>query len=226
MSMGLVGRKCGMTRRLTENGEAIPVTVIEVAPNRIVQIKTKQGDGYHALQVTTGIRHPSRVNKAMAGHYAKAQVEPGEALWEFRLSDDEYSQFDQLTAGKEIGVEIFREGQYVDVTGITQGKGFAGVVKRHHFKTQDATHGNSLAHRAPGSIGQNQTPGRVFKGKKMAGQMGNCKQTIQNLRIVAIDEKRHVILVRGGVPGPRGNYVLLHLAVKKDQALEGVRDGA
>ena len=228
MSIGLVGRKCGMTRQVTEAGAVVAVSVIEVAPNRIVQIKTKERDGYHALQVTTGVRRPLRVSKPMGGHCAKAEVQPGDGLWEFRLDDagDDYAEREELAPGKEIKVGLFSEGQYVDVTGVTQGKGFAGVVKRHHFSMQGATHGNSLSHRAPGSIGQNQTPGRVFKGKKMAGQMGNCRRTIQNLMIVKVDSERNLILVRGGVPGSRGNYVMLHLAVKKNQPLGGQTDGA
>ena len=210
MAIGLVGRKCGMTRVFAESGEAIPVTVVHIEPNTITQIKTEATDGYNAIQVTTGIRKRSRVNKPAAGHFAKAKVEPGLGLWEFRV--DNISE--ELTVGAEIKVDHFEAGQIVDVTGISKGKGFAGGVKRHNFAMQDATHGNSLSHRAPGSIGQNQTPGRVFKGKKMAGQMGNVRKTVQTLEVVRIDVERNVLLVKGGVPGAPGGMLILKPAVK------------
>ena len=212
MSVGIVGRKCGMTRIYTEAGESIPVTVIEAAPNRITQVKTVENDGYRALQITAGSKKASRVNKAAAGHFAKASVEAGNVLREFLLGEDEY---EEAKPGDAITVEIFAEGQPVDVTGISKGKGFAGVVKRHNFRTQDATHGNSLSHRAPGSIGQCQTPGRVFKGKKMAGQMGNVKCTVQNQELVKVDLERNLLLVKGTVPGAPGGMVMVKPAVKK-----------
>ncbi len=211
MTIGLVGRKRGMTRVFTEDGASIPVTVIEAQPNRITQVKTEETDGYRALQVTTGSRKPSRVTKPQAGHFAKAKVEAGDLMTEFRLADGEGDDFE---AGNEIKVDVFAEGQKVDVTGTTIGKGFAGTVKRHNFRTQDATHGNSLAHRAPGSIGQNQTPGRVFKGKKMSGHMGNVRRTAQNLEVVRVDEDRNLLLIRGAVPGHKGGSVIVRPAVK------------
>jgi large subunit ribosomal protein L3 len=211
MAIGVIGRKCGMTRVFTEDGVAVPVTVVEVEPNRIAQVKTVDTDGYNALQVTVGSRRASRVIKPMAGHFAKAGVEAGRALMEFRLADGEG---EGLEAGSEIKVDIFEEGQIVDVSGTSIGKGFAGVIKRHNFQMQDATHGNSLAHRAPGSIGQNQTPGRVFKGKKMAGHMGNKKRTTQNLEIVRVDVERNLLLIKGAVPGSKGNDVVVLPAVK------------
>ena len=211
MAIGLVGRKCGMTRVFTDEGESIPVTVIEALPNRITQVKTAETDGYRAIQVTVGGVKASRVTKPLAGQYAKAQQEPGEGLWEFRLEEGEG---DELAPGGEVKVDLFQDGQLVDVTGTSKGKGFAGTVKRHNFRTQDATHGNSLAHRAPGSIGQNQTPGRVFKGKKMAGQMGNVRRTSSNAQVVRIDAERNLILVKGGVPGAAGGRVVLRPAVK------------
>ncbi|MEN8168610.1 MAG: 50S ribosomal protein L3 [Pseudomonadota bacterium] len=211
MAIGVIGRKCGMTRVFTEDGVAVPVTVVEVEPNRIAQVKTVDTDGYNALQVTVGSRRASRVIKPMAGHFAKAGVEAGRALMEFRLADGEG---EGLEAGSEIKVDIFEEGQIVDVTGTSIGKGFAGVIKRHNFQMQDATHGNSLAHRAPGSIGQNQTPGRVFKGKKMAGHMGNKKRTTQNLEIVRVDVERNLLLIKGALPGSKGNDVVVLPAVK------------
>ncbi|WJW75048.1 50S ribosomal protein L3 [Thiohalobacter sp. IOR34] len=211
MTIGLVGRKAGMTRIFTEEGASIPVTVIEVEPNRVTQLRTLEKDGYRALQVTTGSRRASRVTKPLAGHYAKAGVEPGRGLWEFRLGDGEGEDFE---VGAEIKVDIFEPGQKVDVTGTTIGKGFQGGVKRHHFRTQDATHGNSLSHRAPGSIGQNQTPGRVFKGKKMAGHMGNVRRTQQTLEVVRVDAERNLLLIKGSVPGARGGDVIVRPAVK------------
>ncbi len=211
MPIGLVGRKCGMTRIFTEAGESIPVTVIEALPNRISQLKTVDRDGYRAVQVTVGTRQPDRVAKAQMGHFAKADVAPGDSLWEFRLDDDEG---EELAAGADIKVDVFENGQRVDVVGTSKGKGFAGAVKRHHFAMQDATHGNSLAHRAPGSIGQNQTPGRVVKGKKMPGQMGNVRRTVPNLEIIRVDAERNLLLVKGGVPGAPGRHVIVRPAVK------------
>ena len=211
MTMGLVGRKCGMTRVFTEEGESIPVTVIEAQPNRITQVKTVENDGYRALQVSAGSRKASRVSKPQAGHFAQAKVEAGDLITEFRLPESDEAEYE---IGSELGVDLFEEGQIVDVIGTSIGKGFAGTVKRHNFRTQDATHGNSLAHRAPGSIGQNQTPGRVFKGKKMSGHMGNVRRTVQNLRVVRVDAERNVLLVRGAVPGHKGGRVIVRPAVK------------
>ena len=212
MVLGLVGRKCGMTQIFTEDGNAIPVTVVEVEPNRITQIKSVDTDGYQAVQVTTGTRRATRVTKPQAGHFAKAKVEAGRGLWEFRL--DDAASDTELAVGGELTVSIFSEGQIVDVTGVTKGKGFAGVVKRHNFSTQDATHGNSLSHRAPGSIGQNQSPGKVFKGKKMAGQMGNKRRTVQNQEIVRVDAERNLLLIRGAIPGAPNSDVVINPAVK------------
>lgn len=211
MAIGLIGRKAGMTRIFTEAGESIPVTVIEVEPNRVTQVKGQDTDGYRAYQVTTGSRRASRVNKAAAGHFAKAGTEAGRGLWEFRLKDGEG---DDIEVGKQLGVDVFEAGQKVDVAGTTIGKGFAGGVKRHNFHMQDATHGNSLSHRAPGSIGQCQTPGRVFKGKRMAGHMGNVRRTQQNLEIVRVDAERNLLLVKGSLPGSRGGDVIVTPAVK------------
>ena len=211
MTMGLVGRKCGMTRVVTEEGESIPVTVIEAQPNRITQVKTGENDGYRALQVSAGSRKASRVSKPQAGHFAQAKVEAGDLITEFRLPESDEAEYE---IGSELGVDLFEEGQIVDVIGTSIGKGFAGTVKRHNFRTQDATHGNSLAHRAPGSIGQNQTPGRVFKGKKMSGHMGNVRRTVQNLRVVRVDAERNVLLVRGAVPGHKGGRVIVRPAIK------------
>ena len=211
MTMGLVGRKCGMTRVFTDEGDSIPVTVIEAQPNRITQVKTVDTDGYRALQVSAGSRKASRVSKPEAGHFAAAKVEAGDLMTEFRIDDADESEYE---AGGEIKVDLFEEGQKVDVIGTSIGKGFAGTVKRHNFSMQDATHGNSLAHRAPGSIGQNQTPGRVFKGKKMAGHMGNVQRTIQNLVVVRIDNERNLLLIKGAVPGSKGGSVIVRPAVK------------
>jgi len=211
MTIGLVGRKVGMTRVFTEEGASVPVTVIEVEPNRVTQMKSEETDGYRAVQVTTGTRRASRVTKPMAGHFAKSGVEAGRGLWEFRL---EQGEGDELAAGAEIKVDIFEAGQKIDVTGTNIGKGFAGGVKRHHFHMQDATHGNSLSHRAPGSIGQNQTPGRVFKGKKMAGHMGDVQRTAQTLEVVRVDAERNLMLVKGAVPGAKGGNVIVKPAVK------------
>ena len=211
MTIGIVGRKAGMTRIFTEDGVSIPVTVIEVEPNRISQMKTLETDGYRAVQVTTGSRRPSRVNKAAAGHYAKSGVEAGRGLWEFRLGEGEG---EELETGATINVGIFTEGQKVDVVGTSIGKGFAGVIKRYNFAMQDATHGNSVSHRAPGSIGLGQNPGHVFKGKKMAGHMGNARTTNQNLEVVRVDAERNLLLVKGAVPGAKGGDLLVSPAVK------------
>ncbi|RMH46602.1 MAG: 50S ribosomal protein L3 [Gammaproteobacteria bacterium] len=211
MTIGIVGRKCGMTRVFTEDGRSIPVTVIEADPNRITQIKNLERDGYTAIQVTVGHKKPSRVTKPLAGHFAKAGVEPGRGLWEFRVDE---AALEGLSEGEELKVDQFSEGQKVDVTGVSKGKGFQGAVKRWNFRTQDATHGNSLSHRAPGSIGQNQTPGRVFKGKKMAGHMGARRVTVQTLEIVRVDVERNLLLVKGAVPGAAGGDVIVRPAVK------------
>lgn len=200
-----------MTRVFTEEGQSISVTVISVDANRITQIKDRDRDGYRAIQVTTGMRRTSRLKKPAMGHFTKAGVAAGRGLWEFSLHDGEG---EDLAVGNEIGVSIFAPGQKVDAKGTTIGKGFAGNVKRHHFRTQDASHGNSLSHRVPGSIGQNQTPGRVFKGKRMAGHMGNVRRTVQNLEVVKVDETRNLILVKGAVPGPKGGDIILNPAVK------------
>jgi large subunit ribosomal protein L3 len=207
----MVGRKCGMTRIFTDAGDSIPVTVIEAQPNHITQLKSVEQDGYRALQVSAGARKASRVSKPEAGHFAAAKVEAGDLITEFRLEIGEEGEFE---AGGEIKVDLFQVGQKVDVIGTTIGKGFAGAVKRHHFATQDATHGNSLSHRAPGSIGQNQSPGRVFKGKKMAGHMGNVRRTVQNLEVIRIDTERNLILLKGAVPGHSGGRVLVRPAIK------------
>lgn len=211
MAIGLVGRKCGMTRVFTEAGVSVPVTVIEVDPNRITQIKSLDTDGYQAVQVTTGERRASRVTKAMAGHFAKAGVAAGRNSWEFRVQGDEAAE---LVVGASIAVDLFTVGQMVDVTGQSKGKGFQGPVKRWHFRTQDATHGNSLSHRVHGSTGQNQSPGKVFKGKKMAGHMGDERVTIQGLEVVSIDVERNVLVVKGAIPGATGNDVIVRPSVK------------
>ncbi|RUO76885.1 50S ribosomal protein L3 [Idiomarina tyrosinivorans] len=211
MAIGLVGRKVGMTRVFQEDGASVPVTVIEVLANRVTQVKTEDTDGYRALQVTTGEKKASRVSKPLAGHYAKAGTEAGRGLWEFRLENGEGEDY---AVGSEITVEVLAEAKKVDVTGTSKGKGFAGTVKRWNFRTQDATHGNSLSHRAPGSIGQNQSPGKVFKGKKMAGQMGNERVTVQSLDVVRVDAERNLLLVRGAVPGATGGDVVIKPAVK------------
>ena len=211
MSLGVVGRKCGMTRVFTDGGASVPVTVIQIEPNRITQIKNADRHGYQALQVTTGTRRATRISRAAAGHLAKVGAGPGRGLWEFRLEDDEARD---LIVGGNIGVGIFEVGQRVDAKGTSIGRGFAGVVKRHNFRTQDASHGNSLSHRAPGSIGQNQTPGRVFKGKRMAGRMGGVRRTASNLEVIRVDEERGILLLRGAVPGPRGGDVLVLPAQK------------
>jgi len=211
MALGLIGRKLGMSRVFTDEGKSVPVTVLQVDNNRVVQVKRSDGDGYSAVQVTAGERKPSRVTKPQAGHFAAASVEPGRGLWEFRVDADE---LEGLAPGDSVNVDRFEAGQVVDVTAQSKGKGFQGVVKRHNFRTQDATHGNSLAHRAPGSIGQNQSPGRVFKGKKMSGHMGAERKTIQNLKVVRVDPERSLVLVQGAVPGAPSSDVMIRPAVK------------
>ena len=212
MTIGLVGRKSGMTRVFTEEGTSVPVTVVEVQPNRVTQIKTPETDGYSAIQVTTGARRASRVTKGMAGHFAKAGTEAGTGLWEFRTENEDTSE---MAMGSELKVDIFEAGQKVDVTGTSKGKGFQGGVKRHNFQMQDATHGNSISHRAPGSIGQCQTPGKVWKGKKMAGQMGNVQQTTQSLEVVRVDAENNLLLIKGAVPGATGSDVVVRPAIKE-----------
>ncbi len=210
MSLGLVGRKVGMTRVFSDDGVSIPVTVIEVEPNRVAQIKTLESDGYAAIQVVTGTRRANRVTKPMAGHYKRAGIEAGRGAWEFRVDS-----VDDIELGNEFKVDLFEQGQIVDVTGVSKGKGFQGGVKRHNFRMQDATHGNSLSHRALGSTGQNQTPGRVFKGKKMAGQMGAHRTTTQNLEVIRVDAERNLLLIRGSVPGANSGDVIVRPAVKR-----------
>jgi len=214
MKIGLIGRKRGMTRVFTEDGDSIPVTVIEVDPNRVAQVKSEETEGYRSIQVTFGRRRASLVNKPVAGHFAKAGVEAGEGLWELRLPED---AGEELEAGAELKVDMFAAGERVDVTGTSKGKGFAGTVKRHNFRMQDATHGNSVSHRAPGSIGQCQTPGRVFKGKKMSGHMGDERVTTQNLEIVRVDLERNLLLIRGAVPGAAGGTVMVRPSTKTVQ---------
>ena len=210
MTIGLVGRKSGMTRVFTEDGVSVPVTVVEVSPNRVTQVKELDGDGYRAIQVTAGTRKASRVSKSKAGQFAKAGVEAGTGLWEFRLGDaDEAPE-----VGSDLTVERFEVGQKVDVAGKSKGKGFQGVIKRWNFSMQDATHGNSLSHRAPGSIGQCQTPGRVWKGKKMSGHMGSVNVTIQGLEVVRVDTDRNLLLIKGAIPGAPGGDVIVRPAVK------------
>ena len=214
MTMGLVGRKCGMTRIFTDDGASIPVTVIEAQPNRITQVKTVENDGYRALQVSAGARKASRVSRPEAGHFANAKVEAGDLIAEFRLEEGDKPAEGEFEKGQELKVDLFEAGQKVDVIGTSIGKGFAGTVKRHNFSMQDATHGNSLAHRAPGSIGQNQTPGRVWKGKKMSGHMGSVRRTAQNLEVVRVDEERNLLLIKGAVPGHSGGRVVVQPSIK------------
>jgi large subunit ribosomal protein L3 len=211
MSIGLIGRKVGMTRIFTEDGVSIPVTVIEATPNRVTQLRTDETDGYRALQVTAGTKKANRVNKAQAGHFAKAGVEAGRGLWEFRL---EGSEGGDIEVGSEITVEIFNDTKKVDVAGTSKGKGFQGAIKRWNFSSQRMTHGNSLSHRAPGSIGQNQSPGKVFKGKKMAGQLGNKRITTQSLELVRVDAENNLLLIKGAVPGATGGDVIVKPALK------------
>jgi large subunit ribosomal protein L3 len=211
MSLGLVGRKIGMTRLFTDDGDAVAVTVVDVSNNRVTQIKTPETDGYAAVQVAFGKRRASRVSKPAAGHFAKAGVEAGNVLSEFRVEPD---QLANLKVGGQIGVDIFKVGQMVDVTGTTVGKGFAGVIKRHHFSSNRASHGNSRSHNVPGSIGMAQDPGRVFPGKRMSGHLGAVKRTAQKLQIVRIDAERQLLLIRGAVPGAEGGGLLVHPSVK------------
>jgi large subunit ribosomal protein L3 len=212
MTIGLVGRKCGMTRVFAENGETVPATVIEALPNRVVQVKSGDRDGYRAVQVTVGSRRASRLTKPVKGHFARHGVEPGATTLEFRLGAEEGAD---LAAGAELKVDLFAVGQDVDVTGTTVGKGFAGVMKRHGFAGGNASHGASVTHRTPGSIGQRQTPGRVFPGKRMAGRMGGERRTEENLRVVAVDVERNLLLVSGSVPGAEGGSVIVRPSVKK-----------
>ncbi|AUD78063.1 50S ribosomal protein L3 [Kangiella profundi] len=209
MAIGIVGIKRGMTRVFTEDGVSIPVTVVEADPNRIAQLKTTDVDGYEAVQITTGSRKANRITKAEAGHFKKAGVEAGRGLWEFRVNS-----LDGFEVGGEVKVDIFEAGQKVDVTGTSKGKGYAGAIKRWNFRGQDSTHGNSLSHRAPGSIGQNQTPGRVFKGKKMSGHMGAERVTVQTLEVVRVDAERNLLLIKGAVPGATGGDVIVRPAEK------------
>ena len=215
MSIGLVGRKVGMTRIFTDEGESLPVTVLDVSDNRVTQIKTKDTDGYVAVQVAFGKRRASRVSKAMAGHYAKAGVEAGQVLREFRVAETELAN---LSVGGKVGADLFKVGQKVDVSGTTQGKGFSGVIKRHHFSSNRASHGNSRSHNVPGSIGQAQDPGRVFPGKRMAGHLGDVMRTTQGLEIVRVDVERQLLLVKGAVPGSRGRDVVVKPTVKPGRA--------
>ena len=210
--LGLIGRKVGMMRICTDAGESIPVTVLDMSDNRVAQVKTVETDGYNAVQVAFGSRRPNRVTKPMAGHYAKAGVEAGSALREFRVAADALAE---LAPGAELKVEMFAEGQFVDISGTTHGKGFAGTIKRHNFSSQRASHGNSRSHNVPGSIGMAQDPGRIFPGKRMSGQMGNVARTVQNLRVARVDAERQLLLVRGAVPGARNGQVIVTPAVKK-----------
>lgn len=216
MSLGLVGRKVGMTRVFTDDGATIPVTVVDMSNNRVSQIKTAETDGYAAVQVAYGRRRASRVNKAAAGHFAKAGMEAGHILREFRVKPDETAN---LKVGGVIGVDIFKVGQKVDVSGTTQGKGFAGVIKRHHFSSNRASHGNSVSHNKPGSIGQNQDPGRVFPGKRMAGHMGAASSTVQNVEIIRVDTERQLLLIHGALPGSRGGDVTVKPTVRAARAV-------
>lgn len=210
MTIGLLGRKIGMTRVFTTEGKSIPVSVVEVRPNRVSQIKNLENDGYNAIQLTGGIKKSSHVNKPNAGHFAKAEIEAGDMLCEFRVDS-----IDGYTPGQVLNVtDVFNSGEFVDVSAVTKGKGFAGTVKRHNFRTQDATHGNSRSHRVPGSIGQNQSPGRVFKGKKMAGHMGNVRCTVQTLELVRVDADRNLLLIKGAIPGAPGVRVEIKPAIK------------
>lgn len=211
MRIGLLGRKVGMTRIFTAAGNSIPVSVVELPPNRISQVKTLENDGYKAVQLTGGSKKAGKVTKPMVGHFAKAEIEAGDKLVEFRVEDDQAYQLGQVISI----ADVFTTGEFVDVTGTSKGKGFAGTVKRHNFRTQDATHGNSRSHRVPGSIGQNQTPGKVFKGKKMAGHLGNVRSTVQSLEIVRVDAERNLLLIKGAIPGAPGSRVEVKPAIKK-----------
>ena len=210
MSLGLVGRKCGMTRVFTDEGDSIPVSVVQILSNRITRVLNKESDGYSAVQVTTGEKKNSRVNKSKAGEFSKAGVDAGRGLWEFRLESDS-----DLEVGNDLPLELFEPGQKIDVCGRSIGKGFAGVIKRYNFQMQDATHGNSLSHRAPGSIGQCQTPGRVVKGKKMAGHMGNRQVTTQNLEVVRVDVEKSIVLIKGAIPGAKNGDIVMTPAIKQ-----------
>ncbi len=211
MSIGLIGKKQGMTRVFTPEGDSFAVSVVSVLPNTITQIKSVESEGYSSIQVTTGEKKEKHLSKAQQGHFKKSSVNAGEGLWEFRVNSDELNE---LQVGSEINLDIFEEGQKIDVQGKSKGKGFAGTVKRWNFKMQDASHGNSISHRAPGSIGQCQTPGKVWKGKKMSGHMGVDKKTIQNLKIASIDVENNLVLIKGAIPGPTGSNVVLKPAVK------------
>lgn len=211
MALGVVGRKRGMTRVFTDAGAAVPVTVIEVEPNRVTRVLDSAADGYSAVQVTTGTRHRNRINKPESGVFQRLGAEVGRGLWEFRV---DAKQAEALAPGAEVRADLFRVGQYVDVTGTSIGKGYAGTIKRHHFNSQDATHGNSVSHRVPGSIGQRQTPGRVFKGKRMSGHLGNKRRTVQNLEVVLVDVERNLLLVKGAVPGAAGGEVFVRPTAK------------
>ncbi len=212
MSIGMVGKKIGMTRIFTVAGESIPVTVIQAKPNRIALVRNEGRDGYSALQLAVDEVKPSQINKPLAGHFAKAGIPGARKLWESRVTEKEAAEY---SVGSEIKLDQFLVGQWVDVAGVSKGKGFAGTIKRHHFKGQDRSHGNSLSHRVPGSIGQNQTPGRVFKGKKMAGHLGHVHITMQNLQVVRVDTEHHLIMVKGGIPGATGSDVLIKSAIKR-----------
>ena len=211
MSIGLIGKKQGMTRVFTPEGDSLAVSVVSVLPNTITQIKSVESEGYSSIQVTTGEKKEKHLSKAQQGHFKKSSVNAGEGLWEFRVNSDDLNE---LQVGSEINLDIFEEGQKIDVQGKSKGKGFAGTVKRWNFKMQDASHGNSISHRAPGSIGQCQTPGKVWKGKKMSGHMGDVRKTIQNLKIASIDVENNLVLIKGAIPGPTGSNVVLKPAVK------------
>lgn len=211
MSLGLIGTKQGMTRLFTPEGDSYAVSVVSVDPNTVTQIKTDSVDGYNSVQVTTGLKKEKHVSKPLFGHYKKGSINPGDGLWEFKVNSEE---IENLEIGSQLNIDIFEEGQKIDVQGKSKGKGFAGTVKRWNFKMQDATHGNSISHRAPGSIGQCQTPGKVWKGKKMSGHMGDVKKTIQNLKIASIDVENNLLLIKGAIPGPTGSNVVLKPAVK------------
>jgi large subunit ribosomal protein L3 len=223
MSLGLVGRKIGMTRVFTDDGDTIPVTVVDVSNNRVTQIKTAENDGYAAVQVTYGRRRPGRVNKAAAGHFSKAGAEAGHTLKEFRVKPDDLASF---KLGGAVGAELFKVGQKVDVSGTSQGKGFAGVIKRHHFSSNRASHGNSVSHNKPGSIGQNQDPGRVFPGKRMAGHLGNAHRTVQNVEIVRVDAERQLLLIKGALPGSRGGDVTVKPTTRAARAVTAPKPSA
>ena len=223
MSLGLVGRKVGMTRVFTDDGDTIPVTVVDVSNNRVTQIKTAETDGYAAVQVAYGRRRPGRVNKAAAGHFAKAGAEAGHILKEFRVKPDELANF---KPGGQISADIFKPGQMVDVSGTSQGKGFAGVIKRHHFSSNRASHGNSVSHNKPGSIGQNQDPGRVFPGKRMAGHLGNAHRTVQNVEIIRVDPERQLLLIKGALPGSRGGDVTVKPTTRAARAITAPKPSA